>query len=128
MISPDTAQQGDVVVIEDDPAVRGVVALLLESVGWRVTEAGDGQIGLQLIESTRPDLVVTDLRLPGLSGIDVARRMARDGGRATPVIGITSDTSGLRDTAIESGRFVAVFTKPFEPEEFLESVQATTQV
>jgi len=112
------------VVIEDDPVVRGVLALLLESVGWRVTEAGDGHIGLQLIETTKPDLVVTDLRLPGLSGIDIAMRV-ESGPHSAPVIGITSDTADLRAAALRSGRFSAVFTKPFEPEQFLESIRHT---
>lgn len=118
----DRSTRGQVILVEDDPGVRGVVALLLESEGWVVTPAGDASAGLMHASRARPDLLVTDLRLPGLSGIDLAERVTAEF-EGVPLVAITSDTSGIRDTAERSGLFFAVLAKPLEPTLFLQTVR-----
>ena len=119
---------GQVILVEDDPGVRGVVALLLESEGWSVLTAEDASTGLTHASNTRPDLLVTDLRLPGMSGIDLAERIRSSAGLDdVPLVAITSDTSGIRDSAERSGLFFAVLAKPLEPTLFLETVRAALQ-
>jgi CheY-like chemotaxis protein len=68
------AEAGEVVlVVEDEPAVRELVVDVLEELGYRAVEAGDGVVGLKLLESDmRVDLLVTDMGLPGLNGRDLA--------------------------------------------------------
>jgi len=118
-----TTHRGQILLVEDDPAVRGVLALLLESAGWNVTEAADGNVGLLLARRTRPDLVVTDLRLPGMSGTELATALTD--GSDVPVVAITSDTAQTRARARQSGRFASVLTKPLDPNDFLLTVHRT---
>jgi DNA-binding response OmpR family regulator len=69
-----------ILVIEDDEAVRQVIGIMLENEGFRAVLAADGETGLQEAFSAGPSLIVVDLRMPGLSGVDVCKRIR--GGRA----------------------------------------------
>lgn len=125
----DNAVQRRLVLVEDNEAVRGILRLLFESAGWHVLVAADGALGLATAERVVPDVVVTDLRMPRMSGIELARELAAagDGAAAVPVIAITSDTSSLREAAIRSGLFVEVLSKPLSPETLLESVRQASR-
>jgi DNA-binding response OmpR family regulator len=77
-----------VLLVEDDPAVRHGVQLALRHTGHEVFAAGTGEEGLRLLDSVRPEVVVLDLMLPGLGGLDVCRRIrARD---EVPIIMVTA--------------------------------------
>jgi len=124
----DGTTQGQLVLVEDDVAVRSILTVLLESAGWTVLTAADGRSGLILARRTVPDVVVTDLRMPGLSGIELAKELAATPNLPrVPVVAITSDTSALRDAAVKSRRFTSVLSKPLAPGEFLEAVQEAVQ-
>lgn len=114
-----TQSRGRLVLVEDDAVMRGLLTVLLESDGWDVIQARDGWVGLRLTRHARPQVVVTDLGLPGLTGLELARRLAPS---TVPVVGITADRSGLRDAAVDSGWFVDVLSKPVAPGPFLETV------
>jgi CheY-like chemotaxis protein len=124
----DRSAHGTLVLVEDDDVVRRVLTVLLEAAGWEVMSAADGRAGLKLATRARPDVVVTDLRMPGLSGIELAQRLedALDGS-SIPVLGITSDGSGLRDTAVRSRCFQQVLEKPLAPEQLLRAVRDATR-
>jgi CheY-like chemotaxis protein len=62
-----------ILVVDDTPATRTLMRRLLDRAGMRVLEAESGEAAIRSIERSRPDLVVLDLRLPGISGFDVAR-------------------------------------------------------
>src|SRR6185369_5295601 len=64
-----------VLVVDDDPTVSDVVRRYLERSGLAVTLAGDGPAALRAFDAERPDLVVLDLMLPGIDGLEVARRL-----------------------------------------------------
>jgi DNA-binding response OmpR family regulator len=68
-------KRASVLVIDDDPDVRGFIVAALEEQGYRVRQASDGEQGLAEVERERPDLVVLDFIMPGLSGADVASRI-----------------------------------------------------
>jgi phosphoserine phosphatase RsbU/P len=70
--SPATAR---ILVIEDDPVVRFNIRSYLEDSGFRVEEAEDGATGIEIALKSRPDLVLCDLRMPGMDGLDVLRRL-----------------------------------------------------
>jgi CheY-like chemotaxis protein len=116
------------VIVDDDPGVRGVLALLLEAEGWTVVEAQDGKVGLRLARRLAPDVIVTDLRMPRMSGMEMAEsiRAASEGKRA-PILAVTAAESDLRETAARSGLFVGVLTKPVRPEPFLSAVRGLAQ-
>jgi DNA-binding response OmpR family regulator len=111
-----------VLVIEDDPTVAEVVARYLTREGYQVTVAGDGRSGLRHITDSPPDLVVLDVMLPGMSGLEVLRQL-RDS-TPVPVIMLTAlSTEVDRVSGLELGAddYVA---KPFSPRELTARVKA----
>ncbi|MBS4049653.1 MAG: response regulator [Methylomonas sp.] len=65
----------NILVIDDDPAVRGAFKLILEEDGYSVREAENGLQGLKMVEQARPDLIFLDLRMPGIDGVETLRRL-----------------------------------------------------
>jgi PAS domain S-box-containing protein len=111
-----------VLVVEDEAPVRTVAVRLLDEAGYRVLEAGSAVEAMLLAGMTPPDLVVTDVIMPGLSGPELARQLAEAGSRA-PVLfmsGYTDDVvmrHGLRE------RRVAFVQKPFTRVTLLQAVR-----
>ncbi len=118
-----------VLVVDDDDRVRTMVAWQLEADGYAVTEAADGAGALERIEAQRPDLVVLDLSMPGLGGLDVLRRVraeeARSGSAsALPVI-VLSGRSGETDRIIGLDLGADDYlVKPFSPGELAARVRS----
>src|SRR5262249_58595647 len=67
-----------ILVVDDEPRIVQIARDYLERGGFRVVTAGDGRSALSLVRSAKPDLVVLDLALPGLDGLDVTRTVRRD--------------------------------------------------
>jgi len=103
---------GRVLVVEDDDAYRQFLVAELRDFGFPVEGAGDGQSAVAAIESTSPAVVLLDIRLPGLSGIDVLRRLASSADGGPQVVMLTGH--GTIDTAIEAMKLGAYdyLTKP----------------
>jgi len=79
-----------ILIIDDEVDVRELLALLLERDGYRVARAEDGTEGLAMVQSLRPDLVITDHLMPGLSGAEIVRTMRAEPALASiPVIMVT---------------------------------------
>ncbi len=113
---------GTALIVEDNPSLRSVLALLLEGDGWSVLEARDGREGLALAQRSHPDIIITDLRLPGLTGVSLARALRNGDKGVVPLVGITSDPEGA-EAARKTGLFREVLDKPFRPALFLEAVR-----
>jgi DNA-binding response OmpR family regulator len=112
-----------VLVVDDDPTVSDVVRRYLEREGFTVELAGDGQQALDAYAAERPDLVVLDLMLPGIDGLEVCRRL-RVQDRALPVIMLTAlGEESDRVLGLEIGADDYV-TKPFSPRELVLRVQS----
>jgi two-component system phosphate regulon response regulator PhoB len=62
-------------IVDDEPAILRLVAMVLRELGFETLTATDAETAAQLLKSSRPDLVVTDVRLPGISGVELARRI-----------------------------------------------------
>ncbi len=111
-----------VLVIDDDPTVRDVVCRYLEAAGFAVSEAGDGGVGLASALADPPDLVVLDLMLPGLDGLEVFRRLRA--AVPVPVVMLTAlGDEEDRLVGLELGADDYV-TKPFSPRELVLRVQS----
>jgi DNA-binding response OmpR family regulator len=112
-----------VLVVDDDPTVSDVVRRYLEREGFTVELAGDGQQALDAYDAERPDLVVLDLMLPGIDGLEVCRRL-RTQDRTLPVIMLTAlGEESDRVLGLEIGADDYV-TKPFSPRELVLRVQS----
>jgi len=114
-----------IVVIEDEPDIREVIEYNLLRDGYQVATAADGETGLELARSWSPSLVLLDLMLPGLDGIEVCRRLKNDAmTRAIPVIMVTArgeESDVVLGLGIGADDYV---TKPFSPKELLARVKA----
>lgn len=106
-----------VLVVDDMPETRRLMRRVLERARFVVTEAATGEAGLAAIRRDRPDAVVLDLRLPGISGFDVARAVRSDADpeiAGTPVLGCSASVqSEVRREALDAG-CDAFEGKPFD--------------
>jgi two-component system, OmpR family, response regulator ResD len=111
-----------IMVVEDEPTIVEVVVRYLEREGFRTVTAGDGGLALEAIARERPDLLILDVMLPGLDGLEVLRRV-RAGG-AMPVVLLTARGEEIdRVVGLELGADDYV-TKPFSPRELVARVRA----
>lgn len=111
-----------IAVIEDEQTIASAVAARLRTEGFDVEIAYDGPGGVDLVRRYAPDLVVLDLMLPGLDGIEVCREIQRD--RAVPVVMLTardSETDKLVGLGVGADDYM---TKPFSPRELVARVRA----
>jgi DNA-binding response OmpR family regulator len=111
-----------IAVIEDEPTIAAAVAARLRKEGFDVEVAHDGPAGVDACQRFRPDLVVLDLMLPGLDGLEVCKQIQRD--RPVPVLMLTARDS---ETDLEVGLAVGgddYMTKPFSPRELVARVRA----
>ena len=113
-------------MIEDDVRLADMVMAYLGQSGYRVTHAGDASAGLMMIQTSAPDLVILDLMLPDLDGLEVCRRIRALAGTAarTPVLMLTAKGDPMdRIIGLEVGAD-DYLPKPFEPRELLARVRA----
>ena len=111
-----------VLIVDDEPAIVRVVRDYLERAGFRVVSAGDGDEALRAFRQHHPDLVILDLTLPTIDGLDVARSLRRDGD--VPIIMLTARTDETdRVAGLELGADDYV-TKPFSAREIVARVRA----
>jgi CheY-like chemotaxis protein len=105
-----------VLVIDDDPACRMLCSINLQFEGVIVLEAADGDQGLEQARSERPDLVVTDVRMPGLDGFQLAEALRRDERtRQIPLIFISAEKEPANAARARELGALAYLTKPFDP-------------
>jgi len=112
-----------ILLVEDDQAIRMAVEENLSYAGYEVESTGDGKEGFRLAREGKPDLVLLDLMLPGMSGYDVCRRL-REAGQDTPVIMLTArheEFDKLHGFEMGADDYV---TKPFSLNELLARVKA----
>ena len=109
-------------VIEDEQAIADAVAARLRAEGFAVEAAHDGPAGIALCERLLPDLVILDLLLPGIDGLEVCRRIQRS--RPVPVLMLTAldaETDLLVGLGVGADDYM---TKPFSPRELVARVRA----
>jgi DNA-binding response OmpR family regulator len=112
-----------VLVVDDDPTVSDVVRRYLERAGLAVTLAADGPAALHAFEAEHPDLVVLDLMLPGIDGLEVCRRLRARAGEV-PIVMLTAlGEEADRVLGLQLGADDYV-TKPFSPRELVLRVQS----
>jgi two-component system alkaline phosphatase synthesis response regulator PhoP len=111
-----------ILVVDDEPRITRLVRDYLANAGFGVITAGDGSEALMRARTERPELVVLDLGLPGLDGLDVTRRLRQDGD--VPIIMLTArddETDKLIGLELGADDYV---TKPFSPRELVARVRA----
>ncbi|MBN9556413.1 MAG: response regulator transcription factor [Alphaproteobacteria bacterium] len=115
-----------VLVIDDEPAIRRFLRVSLAAQGYLVLEADSGESGYALLQRNTVDVVILDLGLPGVSGLDILKRL-REGGSSVPVIVLSSRSDeGGKVTALDMGADDYV-TKPFGMDELLARIRAAVR-
>ena len=113
----------NIMLIEDDPEIRGIVRTLLAGEGFQVEEAADGRVALERVFLTKPDLILVDLRLPGADGAEICKRV-RAGRLDTPIIVISAAREEFdRVLLLELGAD-DFLVKPFGARELLARIRA----
>ena len=111
-----------ILVVDDEPSISEVVTLYLRRAGYQVRVAHDGTAALAELEAALPDLVVLDLMLPGVDGLEITRRLRAVGD--TPIIMLTArreETDRILGLEMGADDYVV---KPFSPQELVSRVRA----
>jgi len=107
-----------ILVVEDEPDLRFMIRLFFENAGHEVVEAGHGEAALQSVRQSPPDLVITDIMMPVMGGIELIRRLRSDPATAAIPILVVSGNSEV------AGAADASLVKPFKREELVETANA----
>lgn len=112
-----------VLIVDDEPDIRLLIRVNLVAAGYEVLEAGNGREAVDLIEVQEPDLVLLDLRLPGLDGWEVLEHLKQRGvTERIPVVAISAHASPATKERADEVGFTSYVSKPFTPAELLEVV------
>jgi DNA-binding response OmpR family regulator len=113
----------NILMIEDDPNSRQIVRLATEAQSYTLTEASTGDEGLELARASNPDLILLDINMPGMSGLDVCRKLRAEGS-LVPIIMLTAKSDTIdKVVGLEVGADDYV-TKPFEVRELMARIGA----
>lgn len=114
-----------VLIIDDDEVFRAYIQELLEISGYDVVSAANGREGIEAVEEAPPDLVITDLVMPEVEGLEVIRSLRRTN-KDLPVIAVSGGNCGFGASYLkiaEKFGATAIFDKPFDVEEFMAVVE-----
>ena len=124
---PATEREGErtILIVEDNPLNRKLARNVLKSSGYRILEAESGEIALELLATHRPDLVLMDLQLPGLDGLELTRRLTADPANAgMPIVALTAHALEADEEQARAAGCVGFITKPIRLSEFPAQVAA----
>ena len=111
-----------ILVVEDEENIRTNIKEYLENQNYQVIEAADGEAGLEMVETMKPDLIILDLMLPKVDGMEVCKQVRRN--HNTPIIMVSAkkeDIDKIRGLGLGADDYI---TKPFSPSEMVARVKA----
>jgi len=113
-----------IMAVDDSPTVRKVLNETLSGAGYQVIEANNGQEAITKMSTDRIDLLVTDLNMPTMDGVELIRQVRKKpGNRFMPIIMLTSDTQPETKDAGKKAGASGWVTKPFRPEQLLSVIK-----
>jgi two-component system cell cycle response regulator DivK len=112
-----------ILLVEDNDAIRNAFTILLGESGYRVLEAASGNVAIETARSELPDLVILDLGLPDVSGLEVARTLrARPETGAIPIVALTGRALEVDEAACMAAGCSGYLTKPIDTEQLLRLI------
>lgn len=119
---------GRILLIEDEGNIREAIGFILSRAGWEVQGHGNGATAIDAVARTKPDMVILDIMLPGLSGFEILRALREDAATAAlPVLMLTAKGQARdQEAAFEMGAD-AYLTKPFSNADLLATVARLAQ-
>ena len=113
-----------ILIIEDNEKNMKLARDVLQARGYQTLEAVTGEDGVRLAKERRPDLVLMDIQLPGINGIDALRQLRADPATArVPIVAFTASVTPTDRTQISQAGFDGFLSKPINLKEFLETVR-----
>ncbi len=114
---------GNILTVDDSPSIRQMIKVTLTPAGHTVIEAGDGKQGLEKAKSGKLDLVITDLNMPVMNGLDFIRALrSLPGFVGLPIIFLTTESSEATKAEAKKAGATGWITKPFKQEQLLSVV------
>jgi len=112
-----------ILIVEDDPMSLKLFQTLLQMNGYETLEATDGRRGVELAKEKKPDLILMDVQMPSLDGLEATRILKKDGAmRNTPIVALTAHAMKGDEEKIRSAGCDGYITKPIDTREFLQKI------
>ncbi len=113
-----------ILIVDDSASMRQMVAFTLKSAGHDVSEAGDGAEGLKVAQGQAMDLVLSDVNMPVMTGIELCEKLRQlPNYKFTPVLMLTTESTGDKKMAGKSVGATGWIVKPFNPTQLLSTVE-----
>ena len=112
-------------MVDDEPDLRLLVRFTLEADGFDVVEAGSGEDALEAISKDAPNVVLLDIKLPGIDGWEVVRRV-REQGNGLPIVMVSAHASDTTSRLAEDAGCNGYVAKPFRPDELRAAIDEAT--
>ena len=109
-------------VVDDEPSVRRALSRLMTSAGYNAVTYGSAQAFLDGDHPEEPDLLILDVRMPGMNGLELQNHLAVSG-RPIPIVFITAHENAIAKTTALAAGAVAFFQKPFDEKDLLGAIQ-----
>lgn len=113
-----------IMTVDDSATIRQILSLALKGAGYSVVEAINGEDALKKLESSQVSLLITDLNMPKMNGIELIRQVRRSGSsRFMPIIMLTTESQEAKRQEGKAAGASGWITKPFKPEQLVKVVQ-----
>jgi two-component system chemotaxis response regulator CheY len=113
-----------VLTVDDSRAMRDMLRHSLVAAGFRVLQAEDGLHGLEVLETERPDVIVTDINMPRMDGFGFIEAVRRDESRrAMPVLVLTTEVDAEKKNRARAAGATGWIVKPFDPAKLIEAIR-----
>ena len=110
--------------VDDSKTMREMVTFTLKSAGFEVQEAGDGVEAIKVLNGNRVDVIITDLNMPNMNGIELIRALRADPAhKMTPILMLTTEADGSKKEEGKVAGATGWIVKPFQPEKLVAVVQ-----
>ena len=113
-----------ILTVEDSTSLREMIIFTLAGAGYDVAEAEDGRAAVERLKGFKADLVITDLNMPNMNGIDLTRSLRADASyRFIPIIFLTTESQMQKKQAAKEAGATGWIVKPFKPDQLLQVVR-----
>ena len=113
-----------IIAADDEAHILHIVSMKLRNAGYEVITAMDGEEALDLCQSERPDMLITDYQMPYMSGLELCKELRRDEStRSIPALMLTARGFDIESDEMTEAGISAVLAKPFSPREVLQRVK-----
>lgn len=112
-----------ILTVDDSVSIRQMVGFTLKQAGYTVLEAEDGVQGLEVAKANKADLVITDLNMPNMNGMDLIRNLRQESTyKFTPILMLTTESDDSKKSEGKQAGATGWIVKPFNPEQLLKVV------